>query len=440
MPIISFYLAEVAMSLTDAAFVGHLGTQELAAVGLSMGSLFPLLFGAVAFLSTGGVFIAESHAKGNDIGTKSALDMSLWGAVALSAPMIGVGMLLPSFFEITGQDIEVVKASAEYLSVVVWSIPSILGFSVLRTYVAALNRNRSVFVVSIVGVALNAALNYALVYGKFGLPALGLIGSAIGTVLSTFSMLLLMLIHVHRSFGYRLTLHSLRELLSSNTLALIRLGTPAFAIGLFESSLFGVVTILAGQFGVDFLAATTIAIYISDLFIVVALGLGDQLTVEVAGKASSADYDACRQLTRAGLLITTACCIPLATLCVLAPDLLVGLFIDQDANDSAAVILASRGPLAVLAVFLFADSCQIILSRALKGMRDTLVPMWIAAIGYWIVGIGSGWFLATSTELGGIALWYGLAAGLSLAAIAMGIRFGQICAVRERSLPAVSTH
>ncbi|WP_235088569.1 MATE family efflux transporter [Chromobacterium sp. Beijing] len=80
--------------------------------------------------------------------------------------------------------------------------------------------------------------------------------------------------------------------------------------------------------------------------------------------------------------------------------------------------------LGILAWFLLADAAQIILSRSLKGLRDTLAPMWIASIGYWLIGIGGGWMLATQGGLGGVGLWYGLAAGLSLAALALACRLG----------------
>ncbi len=437
LPIISFYFAEVAMSLTDAAFVGHIGNQELAAVGLSMGSLFPLLFGAIALVSTGGVFIAEAAAVGNQGGAKQSLDLSLWAVVAVSPPLMVCAYLLPWLFEATGQDARVIELSSAYLGVVLWSIPLILGFSVFRTFVAAVNHNRVIFVVSLIGVVLNAALNYLLTFGQMGAPKLGLVGSALSTVISTGVMLLMIAIYCGRELAYSFSLQSLKRLCATQGKELLRLGAPAFAIGVFESSLFGVVAILSGQFGVNVLAATTIAIYVSDLFIVVALGLGDQLTVSVAPHAAAGDGVACRKITKAGVALAVAVSIPMVAVCLLFPETLVDLFLDSSDADANEVLQLSRTLLAVLACFLVADACQVVLSRTLKGMRDTLVPMWIAVVGYWLVGVGGGWLLAHVAGHGGVGLWYGLATGMLLCAGAMGVRAHSVCNSLSEQPPAI---
>ena len=103
LPVISFYLAEVAMTLTDAAFVGHLGNTELAAIGLSIGALFPLIFGGMALVSTGCIFVSEAHARGDHAGTQAALDLSLWACLALSPALIAVALLLPAAFRLAGR-------------------------------------------------------------------------------------------------------------------------------------------------------------------------------------------------------------------------------------------------------------------------------------------------------------------------------------------------
>ncbi|MCS3803955.1 MATE family multidrug resistance protein [Chromobacterium alkanivorans] len=422
LPVISFYLAEVAMTLTDAAFVGHLGTTELAAIGLSIGALFPLIFGGMALVSSGCIFVSEAHARGDHARTQAALDLSLWTCIALSPALVAAALLLPAAFQLAGQDPVVVALCAQYLAIVGWSIPAMLGFSVYRAYVSALGANRVIFFVSLDGVLLNAALNYVLVFGALGLPALGLPGAAIGTALSNWAMLFAIARHCRHRLGYRFGWRSLSRLDRQSCRDLVRIGLPSFAVGLFESSLFGVVTLLAGYFGVAFMAATTIAIYVGDLFIILALGIGDLLTVQLAAKAARGDVRGGRQLAWSALLLITALTAPLAALCWWMPDRIAGVFIDTAKAETAGVLRDAQTLLGVLAWFLLADASQIVLSRSLKGLRDTLTPMWIAGIGYWLIGIGGGWMLATQGGLGGIGLWYGLAAGLSLAALALACR------------------
>ncbi|WP_374422952.1 MATE family efflux transporter [Chromobacterium sp.] len=424
LPVISFYLAEVAMTLTDAAFVGHLGNTELAAIGLSIGALFPLIFGGMALVSTGCIFVSEAHARGDHAGTQAALDLSLWACLALSPALIAVALLLPAAFRLAGQDPAVVALCGQYLAVVGGSIPAMLGFSVYRAYVSALGANRVIFVVSLGGVLLNAALNYVLVFGALGLPALGLPGAAIGTALASWAMLFAIARHCRHRLGYRFRWRSRSGLDRQTCRDLLRIGLPSFAIGLFESSLFGVVTLLAGYFGVAFMAATTIAIYVGDLFIILALGIGDLLTVQLAAKAARGDVRGGRRLAWSALLLITVLTAPLAALCWWGPDWIAGIFIDTAKAEAAEVLRYAQILLGILAWFLLADAAQIILSRSLKGLRDTLAPMWIASIGYWLIGIGGGWMLATQGGLGGVGLWYGLAAGLSLAALALACRLG----------------
>lgn len=427
LPIICFYLAEVAMSLTDATFVGHLGKQELAAIGLSMGSLFPLIFGAIAFVSTGGIFISEAYSKSDRVHVQTALNMSIWAGLLISPPLMFFGYFLPWFFQITGQDPKVIAISHDYINIIVWSIPVIILFSVFRTASSALNDSKIVFFVSLFGVITNVVLNYALVYGKFGAPTLGVPGSALATVMSNFIMLAIISIYIRLRFEFGVSLSPIRIFSKGSVAEFLHLGTPAFAIGLFESSLFGFLTILSGTFGVDFLAATAIGVYISDIFIVIALGLGDQLTVSVAARLANNDIEGCRKLAFSGLIITTIACIPASILCIFFPEILVDIFMETGSGDTITVLSISKNLLIVLALFLFADACQVVLSRTLKGMRDTFIPMLVAAVGYWMVGICGGWILAVVFEFGGLGLWYGLTAGLSLSAIAMGARFYLLC-------------
>lgn len=422
LPIMAFYLAEVGMTLTDAAFVGRLGAAPLAAVGLSMGALFPLVFGAIALVSTGGVFIAGHLATGHQAAARQALDLTLYSCLAVFPLLVASATQLPLAFRITAQDDVVRMLSAQYLAIVVWSIPAMLGFAAYRAYVSALHDNKIIFMVSGAGVLFNALANDILIFGSLANRPLGIAGSAWATVLSNALMLAVMAGYCRHRFGYVFSLRSIYRFKAKAVYQFVRLGLPAFVLGIFESSLFAIITMLAGQFGVTFLAATTIAIYLSDLFIAIALGLGDQLMVATAAHMAKQDLAACRDLAWRGMMIVAALTAPVVACCIWLPDVLVRIFIDTAQADARDILDASALLLPVLALFLLADACQVIASRVLRGMHDTLMPMWIAAIGYWLVGVGGGWWLATMTGLGGMGLWYGLALGITLTAIWLSVR------------------
>ncbi|MFQ5760557.1 MAG: MATE family efflux transporter, partial [Acidiferrobacterales bacterium] len=175
-PLAAAYLAEIAMAVTDMVIVGRLGSVELAAVGLAASVFFELLLVAVGVVSIVGVLAAEAFGAGNEAGVSHATRQGLWVALVLSIPGTLIGWYLAPMLALTGQDMRVVTFAEQYLHAATWSFLPYLCFMVLRNFVSALLRTSSVMVIAVAAIGVNLFFAYGLVFGRLGLPKLGVAG------------------------------------------------------------------------------------------------------------------------------------------------------------------------------------------------------------------------------------------------------------------------
>ncbi len=420
-PLAAAYLAEIAMGITDMLFVGRLGSVELAAVGLASSVLFEILIVAVGVVSMVAVLAAEARGAGSAEGVRCAVRQGFLVALLLGIPGTIIGWNLAPLLAMTGQDPRVIAFADQYLHAAAWAIIPYLLFVVLRSFVAALARAGSVMVVTVTAIGINAVLTYALVFGNLGMPALGVAGAGWATTITIWLMLAALVFHtgVSRSFrAFRLYAAGL-DLDASVLREILRLGAPVAGITLLESGLFAAVSIAMGVLGASWLAANQIVLNVLAVGFVVALAIGEAAGVRIShGTGVGKPHDV-RRSAVIGVGLGSVVMILFASLLWLFPRQIVSVFLDVgDAGNSEvvayAVILAG-----IAAVFQVFDGLQAIATRALRGMKDTLVPMWIASIGYWVLGAAGGWALSFPLGYGARGLWWGLALGLIVTAVAL---------------------
>ncbi|MDX1575353.1 MAG: MATE family efflux transporter [Kiloniellales bacterium] len=319
----------------------------------------------------------------------------------------------------------------------VWCFLPSLWFVVLREFVAALSRPQSVMVITIGAVALNAVLTYGLVHGAFGLPALGVAGAGWATTVVCWAMFAALAWHVARAArfrSYRIFTALGRIDLAAFRLILV-LGLPLGGLALMEGGLFAVTAILMGVLGAEALAANQIVITVIAATFVTAMALGEAAAIRVAHGIGAGDP---AQAQRAGLLgiglgvlvMAMAACLFLAV-----PETLAGLFLDLGDPANREVVDLTVGLLVIAALFQVSDGVQAIASRALRGLRDTFAPMWIAGLGYWGLGIPGGYLLGFVFGYGATGLWWGLALGLSATAVMLAWRFWRLSSLRRLKAP-----
>ena len=424
-PLSAAYLAEFAMFLTTKMVVGKLGYHSLAAVGIAGDLTFEVLIVLMALLSIVGVLAAQALGAGKKMELGDSVRQGFFVATGLGVPAMIIIWNLDLALIATGQDPRVIELARGYLLGISGAVLPVLWFSIFRNFVAVLSQTVSVLVISVLAVALNYILTLWLVYGGLGLEPLGLFGAGLATTIVSWFMFLALLLHVYRKpmfrgfgvFKEKWQLHwpLCREILW--------LGWPVAGLAFLEAGLFVATSVLCGVIGAKTLAAYEITSGWVGIPFVIAFGLAEATMIRVAhatGRGSMSDARSAGFLGMTLVIVITSSMVIIPI--VFAEDI-IRVFISPDDPGFTEVAELATHFLFIGALFMVFDGLQAAAARALRGMKDNLVPLWIAGFGYWILGIGGGSILAFHYQLGGAGLWWGLAAGLAVAACLLSLRF-----------------
>ena len=306
-----------------------------------------------------------------------------------------------------------------------WGLAPNLLFFAGRSVFAALERPRPTLVAGLIAVAFNAVANYALIFGKFGMPTLGIIGSGIATTLSqTLMFAILVAASLIDPRMRRLRLFALPWLPARREfVALWRLGLPIGVTILAEVGVFSAATLAIGLLGRPALEAHTVALQIASLAFMVPLGLGQAATVRVGHAYGARDAAAISRAGWSAFGLTAVFAVLSATTMTAFPRLLISPFIDVDAPQNAEAVAIAISLLRVAAIFQIFDASQATLANMLRGLHDSRWPLVIALAGYWAIGAPIGVALGFAGSLGPVGVWIGLAAGLAAVAFLLMIRW-----------------
>ena len=423
-PIVLAQLAQMSMSFVDVVMVGRLGTEAMAAIVLGSTVYFTLALVCVGVLVAVQPTVAQAVGAGDDALAGRGARQGLWLATLLGVPFtLALGYAEPALAA-TGQDAATAALAADYIGAIRWGFVPNLWFTALRGLCEGDGRPQPVLAVTLVGVAANAALNWVLMFGALGAPALGLVGTGWSSAITISVMFVALALVVRRGALARFRVFAgLRRPDPEALGSLFRLGWPiGVGFGL-EAGLFTAATLLAGRLPdhETALAAHQIALNAASVTFMVPLGIGMAAGVRVGQAAGAGDLDGAARAgwTAAGL---GAAFMAVAALVFwLAPGAVVWVYAGRGADASVAALAASL--LGVAAVFQLFDGVQATVAGALRGLKDTRVPMLIAAGAYW--GVGLGVAAVAGLRLGGGApgLWWGLTLGLAVAAVGLSARF-----------------
>lgn len=436
-PLVLAQLGQIAIQTTDVIMIGWLGPVELAAASLGMVAVFvPLLFGIGVVSATSPMLAqvlgANRHAVRDP---RRTVRQGFYAAGLVAAPVGFVLWQIEPILLALGQDPVLVAMTEPYVrSAMVAIFPALLAMG-LRNFINALQRPRAGMVVTFAGIAVNAVANYGLIFGHFGLPALGLLGAGIATALTNALQLLALLAFVladRRFRRYRL-LGRLWRPDWPRLLELLRIGLPIGVTLVFEVGLFGAAVYLMGLIGTAELAAHQIAIQIASIAFMVPLGISQAATVRVGLAAGRGDLEGARRAGLVALASGSLFMVLTASLMVSLPVPMIGIFIDTAEPANARVVELATMFLAIAALFQLFDGGQVIAAGSLRGLKDTRVPMVMAGIGYWLIGFLAAILLAFGLGLGGLGVWFGLAVGLAATAAPMLWRFLRLTRPIQRS-------
>ncbi|WP_258105436.1 MATE family efflux transporter [Marinoscillum sp. MHG1-6] len=414
-PVVISQLGHIMVGVADTMMVGRVGVIPLAAA--TFGSTFYhvlMVFGmGVSFAVTPLVAATDSNEK-NLLAKylQNGVFMSILTALALT----GVGLLAAQFLDYFGQEEAVAQMAQPYLIVMTISLIPMMYFQALRQYSEGLSDTFYPMIVSIAANLLNVFLNYILIYGVWGFPALGLLGAGYATLISR--VIMAMAMHLGKRNRMRHFQWKFDWLIIKR---MFRIGVPSGMQYVFEIGAFATSAIMIGWINAESQAAHLIAINMAAVTYMVASGLGAAGTIRIGNQMGLKNkHDL--QVAGYSLLLTVAGFMgTCGLLFILFRHELVSLYIDDYQVETIAA-----GLLIIAAGFQISDGIQAVGLGILRGLTDVKIPTLVTFISYWVIAIPMAYFLGFIYELGVDGVWYGLLTGLSMAALLHFIRFRKL--------------
>lgn len=423
LPLIGSNLAQFAIGLTDTVMLGWYDVTALAASTLANSLYFVLFLMGAGFAWAVTPIVAAAVAAGEETQVRRVTRMGLWLALIYGCVTTIPLMWSERFFLLIGQDPEVSALAQDYLRIAAWAMIPALMVTVIRAFLSALGLTAMILWATIGAAVLNGLLNYALIFGNWGAPELGIEGAAIASLGSTaLSFLILFGYALRKKPEYRL-LQRIWKLDAQAFSRVFRLGLPIGLTSLSESGLFSMSAVMVGWIGAVELAAHGIALNLASAAFMLHLGLSQAATVRAGHAMGRHDEAALRRSGQVATGLSAVLSVMTVILFVAMPVTLISMFINPAEAERETLLAVGVSLLAMAALFNLMDGAQVIALGLLRGVQDTTVPMIHAAISYWLVGMPVSLVLGFSLELGAVGVWLGLVAGLAFAAFLLMWRF-----------------
>jgi multidrug resistance protein, MATE family len=424
-PLAVAQLAEAGIPVVNSVMMGLLGTKNLAAGALGTITFITLLVVCVGTLTAGGALAAEAFGAKEIDRVSRITSMGLWLAVAISLPAILIIWNCSSILPLLGQEESTVVLTKSYLHALVWGLPAALSFLHLKRIAAAINFPQFGMVIIVVSLLLNVPVNYVLMFGYLGFPALGLAGVGWGTTVIYWVSFLasVMVFYFHpKSRDYKLFRH-LHQFEQELFFKIFQTGWPmGIQLGT-QLGLFMLTAWLMGNLGTATLAGHEIAIQTSDLFLTIPVGISFAATTRVGQMMG--EKNALGSIR--AVFVNIAFYVLFASVVALGIELfsqrIAGIYLDINNPDNAVAISQASSFLKLAAVYQLCCGIQIIGVGALLGLQDTRVPMVINILIYWGIGLGGGYLMAITLGWGGIGYWYSLILATAISGMILIVRF-----------------
>jgi MATE family multidrug resistance protein len=428
-PIILGMLGHTIVGIVDNAMVGQLGTQELAAVSLGTSFVFVAMSLGIGFSTAITPLVAEVDGNKSDEKSRSAFVHGLF-----LCTFLGVFLFLALFFSkplisLMGQPEAVVEMAKPYLDIVAFSLIPLIMFQAYKQFADGKSETKYAMWATILANVVNVIVNYFLIFGIWIFPKMGIVGAAIGTVVSRIVMLLFIhyIMSRKKKFAPYLKNFKWNEIKRTMLRKIIALGTPSALQMFFEVAMFTGAIWLSGILGSNSQAANQIALSLASITFMFAMGFSVAAMIRVGNQKGLNDFPKLRLVAISIFLLTLILEFVFALIFVIFHEYLPKLFMDYDnlatLQDVTEVGNIAAKLLLIAALFQIVDGIQVVVLGALRGLQDVKIPMYITFVAYWVIGFPISIYLGIYTELATVGIWIGLLAGLSAAAIFLYIRF-----------------
>jgi MATE family multidrug resistance protein len=418
-------LGQIAMMTTDLALIGRLGDAAIAAVGLAHLILFVGFVLGMGPVSAVTPLAAQAFGAREPRMVRRSLRVGLWAALMLGIPVNVAQLWGEDILIMAGQSSATAALAARYLTGLAWSMIPAWCFIAVRNFMGAVNRPEPALWVTIAAIPVNGLLAYALINGAFGAPRLDLLGAGLATTFVNVAMCAaaIWICYTCRPFKkYRVLGRFWRadwELLRE----LIAIGFPISGALMLEWGLFSSGALLMGWIGTTALAAHQIALQVAAILFMIPFGISLAATVRVGHALGRRDPIAVRRAGFGAIALGAALMVAMALIVVAFRDLIPLLFLGHDAGGNAAAARLASTLLLIGASFFVTDGVQAIAAGALRGINDTRVPMFFAAVSFWLIGFTCAYGLAFPGGLGAVGIWIGFSSGVATFAALLISRF-----------------
>lgn len=428
-PVILGMLGHTLIGVVDNIMVGKLGSTELAAVSLGNSFIYIGMSIGIGFSTAITPIIAQADTEKDDKKIRSAFHHGLLLCTIIGILLFILIVLAKPIMLLMHQPKEVVDLAAPYIDWVAFSLIPVIIYQGYKQFADGLSETKYSMYAIFMANVVHIFFNYVLIYGIWIFPKLGIIGAALGTVISRIMMLVFM--HYILKYNQRMRIYfqdfSFKQIKKSMVKKIVNLGFPSALQMLFEVTLFTAAIWLSGIMGKNSQAANQIAMTLATMTFMFAMGLNVTAMIRVSNQVGLKDYKKLVIVAKSIFLLAILLEIVFALFFIIFNEYLPPLFLDmKDTNqivDNKEVIIIAAKLLIVAAVFQISDGIQVVVLGALRGLQDVKYPMYITFIAYWVIGFPISFYLGLYTNLKATGIWIGLLAGLTVAAILLYIRF-----------------
>ncbi len=419
-PVMIGHLGHVLVGLADNIMVGRLGAAPLAAVSLGNSFIFIAFSVGIGFSFAITPLIAETDGEKNIDNGRRIFQHGFILCTILGISMFLMLLLATPLMKYMNQPPEVVELAIPYLEIVAFSMIPLMIFQSFKQFTDGLSKTKYGMHATLIANVVNVVLNFVLIYGIWIFPRMELVGAAYGTLFSRFAMLIFIILILNSKEKFKPYFIKLKwnEIKKSILVKIINLGFPTALQMFFEVGVFIAAVWLAGTMGTIDQAANQIALNLSSMTFMIAVGLGVAATIRVGNQKGLKNYRDLRRISFSIFLQVFIIEFFFAIAFILLKDVLPLAYIDN-----TAVVETAASLLLIAGLFQLSDGFQVTVLGALRGLQDVKIPAYLTFIAYWIVGFPISYILGKVLNFGSQGLWIGLLAGLTTSALLLYLRF-----------------
>ncbi|MBV7316872.1 MATE family efflux transporter [Shewanella sp. NIFS-20-20] len=423
MPVLIAQVTQTMMGFIDTLMAGRVGAVDMAAVAVGTSLWLPAILFVQGLLMAFTPLFAHHHGADNTQAIRPLAHQAAYIAIIGS---IGVMLFLGSarfILSFMNLEPELYELTIGYINGILWGAPAFVLYQVLRGTAEGISYTLPTMVIGFVGLAVNIPANYILIYGHFGMPAMGGAGCGVATALVFWAMFISMAIymHWHRRFADIAIFKQFSKPNLASMWSMTKLGMPVAMSMFFEVSLFAIIALLLAPLGSIVVAGHQIALNFSSIVFMLPLSIGIAVSIRVGYYLGRDQLDIAAKVTKIGLMLSFGLAVFTAIATVIFRYDIAELY-----NTNPEVVTLAGSLMLLAALYQLSDSVQVVAAGALRGYKDTRSAFYITLVSYWFIGMGLGYSLAYTDyivpQMGAHGFWIGLIAGLTSAAIMFAFR------------------